>query len=118
MTKKISIELEEVKVVGITIDLGNDIQNYQSKFLALKNHERETERILEVKNFYGSNQVDVTILIDDDEDEAEIVKKAKDFVGQFGIFVGEPEVDTAFLLDKQDNDINSKLGWKEMFIYN
>ena len=116
-TKKIRVELDEVKVVSITIDLGEDIQNYMSKFLSLKNHERETREILEVRNFYGSNHVSVTLLIDEENNQTEEVERCKDWVGQFGTFVGEPEVDTAYILDKDYNGINSKLDWKELYIY-
>jgi hypothetical protein len=116
-TKKIRVELDEVKVVNIMIDLGDDIENYMSKFLALKNHERETKEILEVRNFYGSNHVSVTLLIDEESDQAEEVERCKDFVGQFGKWVGEPEVDTAYILDKDYNGINSQLDWKELYIY-
>ena len=116
-TKKIRVELEEVKVVEVLIDLGDDIQNYMSKFLALKNHERETREILEVRNFYGSNHVSVVILIDEENDQAENVERCKDWVEQFGTVIGEPEVDTAFLLDKDYNGINSQLDWKELYIY-
>ena len=115
-TKKIKVELEEVKVVNILIDLSDDIKNYMSKFLALKNHERETKEILEVRNFYGSNHVSVTFLIDE-HDEAEEVERCKDWVEQFGKLVGEPEVDTAFILDKDYNGIDSQLDWKELYIY-
>ncbi len=116
-TKKIRVELDEVKVVSITIDLSDDIENYMSKFLALKNHERETKEILEVRNFYGSNHVSVAILIDEENDQAEVVERCKDWVGQFGVIVEEPEVDTAFILDKDYNGINSQLDWKELYIY-
>ena len=116
-TKRIRIELEEVKVVNILLDLGDDLQNYMSKFLSLKNHERETREILEVRNFYGSNHVSVTMLIDELKDETKWVERCKDWAGQFGEFIGEAEVDTAFLLDKDANCIDSELDWKEMYIY-
>ena len=99
------------------IDLGEDLGLYQSRFLALKNHERETAEILEVRNFYGSNKVSVTILIDDEEDQEKEIEHCKDFVGQFGKWVGEPEVDTAFILDKDYNGIDNTLGWKELYLY-
>ena len=120
-TKKIRVELEEVKVVGITIDLGEDIQNYMSKFLSLKNHERETAEILEVLNFYGSNHVHVTFLIEDDADEAKEVEHCKDWAEQFGKVINEPEVETAYILDKEANGLSGfcgQLDGKEFYLYN
>lgn len=118
-TKKIRVELEEVKVVSVTVDLGEDLENYMSAFLSLKNHERETKEILEVRNFYRSNNVRITFLIDEeDDDEAkEEVEHCKVWAGQFGKLVSDPEVETAFILDKDSNGIDSALGYKEMYIY-
>ena len=115
-TKKIKVELEEVKVCKIMIDLHN-LQNYMDRFLALKNHERNTREILEVRGFDGSNYVEVTILIDDTEDEAKEVEHCKDFVGQFGKFVGDPEVTTAYILNKDYNGIDSIIDYKELYLY-
>ena len=115
-TKKIRVELEEVKVCRIQIDL-HDIQNYMDKFLALKNHERNTREMLEVRGFNGSNHVEVTIMLDEENDQAAEVEHCKDYVGQFGTFVGEPEVTTAYILDKEYNGIKSALDWKELYLY-
>lgn len=120
-TKKIRVELEEVKVVEVSIDLGDDLQNYMSKFLALKNHERETAEILEVRNFYGSNHVHVTFLIEDDADEAMEVEHCKDWAEQFGKVINEPEVESAYILDKQANGLSGfcdQLDGKEFYLYN
>mgnify|MGYP006916224183 CR=1 FL=1 len=67
-TKKINVEFEQAKVVNMDVDLQN-LENYMSKFLALKNHQRHTDEILDVSGFDGSNKVRVVILIDDEEDE-------------------------------------------------
>ena len=115
-TKKIRVELEEVKVCRIQIDL-HDLQNYMDRFLALKNHERNTREILEVSGINDSNCVNVTIMIDYDEDEAKEIERCKDFVGQFGTFTCEPTVETAYILDKNANDINFQLDWKELYLY-
>lgn len=115
-TKKIKVEFEEVKVVTITLDLGNDIERYQSRYLALKNHQRETKEILDVRNFYGSNQVEVTYLIEDDDEAAEI-EKVKEHAGQFGKITYDPEVETAYILDKDANGIWSALDWKEFYVF-
>lgn len=120
-TKKIRVELEEVKVVEISIDLGDDLQNYMSKFLALKNHERETAEILRVLNFYGSNHVNVTFLIEDDADEVKELEHCKDWAGQFGKVINEPEVESAYILDKQANCLSEfcgQLDGKELYLYN
>lgn len=114
-TKKIRIDFEEVKTVRILIDLGNDLENYMSMFLALKNHERETKEILEVRNFYGSNHVSIVFLIE--EDESKEVERCKDYASQFGNLVHDPEVETAFILDKDWNGLNSALDYKDVYIY-
>lgn len=82
-TKKLSIEFEECKAAFIEIDLEN-LENYMSKFLALKNHERNTREILEVSGFNRSNEVRVVILIDDEEDSEKELEKCKDYAEQFG----------------------------------
>ena len=115
--KKINVEFEEVKVVSITLDLGNDLENYMSKFLALKNHERNTDEILEVKGFNGSNSLNVVILIDEDEDEAEEVKKCKGYIEQFGE-IESYEIQTAWILDDTYWDgLSSKFDDAEWYVY-
>lgn len=115
MTKKISVEFEEVKVCIVTIDL-RDLENYKSKFLALKNHERETSKILEVRGFRDSNLVDVTFLIDEDEEESDEVLKCRDFAEYFGK-VTDSEVETAWIINRRDTDIDYRLDYKDWFIY-
>ena len=115
MTKKISVEFEEVKVCIVTIDLG-DLENYKSKFLALKNHERETSEILAVRGFRDSNSVDVTILIDEDEIESDEVMKCRDYAEQFGLVVND-RVDTAWIINRRDSDIDYRLDYNDWFIY-
>lgn len=92
------------------IDLGNDLSKYQSRFLALHNHRRDTEEILEVSNFYGSNDVCVKFFYDYVEDNSYFDKESKDFKEwfercrtwseQFG------EVKEVTLYDGSDKDIN------------
>lgn len=103
-TKKINIEMKEVKVVDIMLDLGG-LDNYMSKFLALKNHERNTREILQVRGFDGSNSVNVVILIEEDEDEATQLERCKDYIEQFGE-VEHCEVTTAWILDHDENNID------------
>jgi len=114
-TKKIKVDLEEVKVVSIMIDLGS-LERYMDRFLALKNHERHTREILEVRGFDGSNSVSVTLMIDENEDEAKEVEHCMEYVGQFGNIVGNPDVDTAFIFDKDANGIDGQLDWKELYV--
>ena len=82
-TKKINVVFEEVKVAVFDVDLKN-LENYMDKFLALKNHQRHTDEILEVRGFDGSNQVRITILIEENEPEEKEMQYCVDFVEQFG----------------------------------
>jgi hypothetical protein len=95
-TKTIKVEFEKAKVVKFIVDLAN-LKNYMDKFLALKNHERHTDEILEVSGWDGSNSVRVVMLIDED-DEAKDIELCKDYVSQFGK-IEKCEVETAWILN-------------------
>lgn len=114
-TKKINIQLEEVKVVDIMLNLGN-LDNYKNRFLALKNHERETKEILEVRGCLWSNSVNVVILIEEDEDEATQLERCKDYIEQFGE-VEHCEVTTAWILDKDANCIDGAVDYDDWFVF-
>lgn len=114
-TKKINIEMEEVKVVDIMLDLG-ELDNYMSKFLALKNHERDTREILQVRGFYGSDSVNVVVLIDEHLKETRQVERVKDFIEQFGK-VESYKVATAWVLDKDENGIDWAVDYDDWYIY-
>lgn len=115
-TKRINVEFEESKVVDIMLDLGDNIKNYMSKFLALKNHERNTDEILQVKGFNGSNHLNVVILIDDNDEKAE-VEHCKEYIEQFGKIIS-CEVKTAWILDDTYMDgLSSKFDYDEWFVY-
>lgn len=115
-TKTIKVEFEQVKVVEIMLDLAN-LENYKSKFLALKNHQRHTDEILEVSGWDGSNSVFVVLLIEEERDEAQEVEKCKDFAAQFGK-IERCEVHTAWILnDTYFPSISSELGHKDWFVY-
>lgn len=118
-TKNINVVVEEVKVIAFTIDLGNELAKYQSRFLALKNHERETEEIVEVRNFYGSNKVRVTYLLEDEEYECltEQVERCKEHVEQFGEIVSQSEIETAYTLDCGElSMMRNKIDYKELYL--
>lgn len=106
-TKKLSVEFEEVKVCKILVDLG-DLKQYMSSFLSLKNHERETPEILEVRGFRDSSRVRVVILIDENEIEENEVKHCTDFVEQFGK-ISNWEVENVYILDLDANSVQYKL---------
>lgn len=115
MTKKISVEFEEVKICIVVLDLGN-LENYKSKFLALRNHWRETSEILAVHNFRNSNSVEVTFLIDEGEKESDEVLKCRDFAEQFGLVVSD-RVETAWIINRRETDIDYQLDYKDWFVY-
>lgn len=116
-TKKVNIELEEVKVVKVLIEFTNP-DDYKSKWLALKNHERETREILAVRNFYGSNDVEVVFLIDDGMDESEEVKECRDWIEYFTYNIKECEVETAYIIDRGANGISDvELDFKGLYFY-
>jgi hypothetical protein len=114
-TKKINVEFEQVEVVDIMLDLG-DLDNYMSKFLALKNHERHTQEILQVRGFDGSNSVNVVILLEEGASTFEQVERCKDYIEQFGNIV-RYEVTTAWILNKDANGIDFTLDYVEWYIY-
>lgn len=113
MAKK--VEIQKVKVCRLQIDLKN-LENYKDRFLALKNHERNTREILEVSGINDSNCVNITILIDEYEDETKELEQCKDFVGQFGIFTCDPTIETAYIIEK-DWQLESELDYQDLYIY-
>ena len=115
-TKKIFVEFEEVRIVDFMIDLDN-LDNYMSKFLALKNHQRHTPEILEVRGFDESNHVRVVILLDEEEDEKKQVEQAKDFVEQFGDIL-QMDVDNSWILnDSYFDGVHSHFNTLDWFVY-
>lgn len=116
-TKTIKMEFEQAKVVNVTIDLG-DLERYKSRFLALKNHERETDEILGVRGFLMSNSVRVVILIDENEEENEELRKCKEWAEQFGE-IKSCKVDTAWILDDKNygDGVTSQLNFDDWYVY-
>lgn len=114
-TKKVTLQFEKGKVVEFTLDLLN-LENYKSKFLALKNHERNTQEILEVSGFNGSNSVIVVMLIGDEEGAEDYIKSCHEFIEQFGTITHE-EIKDAWLCDKQANSIEYKLDYDDWYLY-
>ena len=115
-TKKLNIVFEEVKVVKIDINLGN-LEQYKSRFLALKNHERETKEILRVRGFYDSSEVQVVFLIEDDEPESDELARCTEWAGQFGE-ITECNVETAYILDKSFNELDwGGINGKDWYVY-
>lgn len=116
MKKKITIEFEEVRVVDFLIDLDN-LDNYMSKFLALKNHQRHTPEILEVRGFDSSNHVRVVILLDEYEDEKKQVKKAEEFVEQFGEII-DTDIENSWILnDSYIDSVHTHFETLDWFVY-
>ena len=113
-TKKINVVFEEVTVIDMVVDLGN-IDDYMSAFLSLKNHERNTDEILEVRGINDSNSVHVVLLIDENSETVEI-ERSKRFVSQFGK-IERYVIDTAWILDKDANNINGALNYNEWYVY-
>lgn len=115
-TKKILVEFEEVRVVDFLIDLDN-LDNYMSKFLALKNHQRHTPEILEVRGFDDSNHVRIVILLDEYEDEKKQVEKAQEFVEQFGDIIDVDIEDSWILNDSYGDAIHTHFETLDWFVY-
>ena len=117
-TKIVKVEFEKAKVVKFIVDLEN-LENYMSKFLALKNHQRHTDEILEVSGWDGSNSVRVVLLIDED-DEAQEVKRCKEYIEQFGR-IESCDVQNAWILnDTYGDGIGATFRYKddmEWFVY-
>lgn len=115
MEKRISIIFEEVKVVKLYIDLGG-LDNYMSKFLALKNHQRNTSEILSVEGSNGSNIIELVLLIDEDENEGNEIIKCKDYAEQFGKITSY-DVENAWIVPR-DWSLDEKLNYKDWYRYN
>ena len=111
-TKNINVVFEEVKVVNIMIDLG-ELEKYMSKFLALKNHQRNTQELLSVEGINGSSKVEVVLLIDEENEESSEVQKCKDYAEQFGK-ITSCEVDTAWVVER-DGNVDSALDYDEWY---
>lgn len=116
-TKKINVEFEEVKVCDIMLDLGSDIENYMSKFLALKNQERNIHIILKVTGFNKSNHLNVVILMDAPEEDEKEVRIYKNYIKQFGKILS-CEVKTAWIInDSYSDGLSSNFGDDEWYVY-
>lgn len=83
-TYNVNIKLEEFRTLVVTIDLGNDIEQYKSSWLALCNHKREMQEILQVRNMNGNNLVIVVLDIDGSQVHESIKDNALKFATQFG----------------------------------
>lgn len=105
-TKQINVVFEEVKVAVFDVDL-KDLENYMSKFLALKNHQRHTDEILEVRGCDGSNEVRVVILIEESEPEDKEMQQCVDFVEQFGE-IKQKKVENAWILN---DNLHPQIDW-------
>lgn len=83
---------EEVRTLVVTIDLGDDIEQYRSKLLMLRNHEREMEEVLLViPNMDGSNLVTVVLDIDGSHVHESIKTDALAFASKFGNVIAHRE---------------------------
>lgn len=114
-TKKLTLQFEKGKVAVFEIDLLN-LENYKSKFLALKNHERNTEEILEVLGFNGSNSVRVVMLIGDEEGAEYEMERCHEYIEQFGTITHEG-IEDAWLCNKDENSIDYKLNHEDWYIF-
>ena len=114
MEKRISIIFEEVKVIKIHIDLAN-LDNYMYKFLVLKDHQRNTPKILSVEGSNGTNIVEIVLLIDEDENEENEIIKCKDYSEQFGKITSY-DVEKAWIVPR-DGSLDEKLNYKDWYRY-
>lgn len=76
-------ECDEVLTIVVTLDLGSDLENYMSMWLALCNHCRESAEILGVRNFAETNIVEVTYMVDN-KDMKSTLSQAREHASQFG----------------------------------
>lgn len=113
-TKQVTLHFEKNKVAVFMIDL-LDLENYMSKFLALKNHERNTEEILKVSGFNGSNLVEVVMLIGEEEGAQEEMKHCHEYVEQFGTITHE-ELTDAWICDKGADSMDYRLDFDDWYI--
>lgn len=118
-TKIVKVEFEKAKVVEFSVDLEN-LENYMSMFLALKNHQRHTKEILEVSGWDGSNSVRVVMLIEEELGEAQEVERCKEYIEQFGR-IESCDVQNAWILnDTYGDGIGATFRYKdkmEWFVY-
>lgn len=113
-TKKVTLHFEKNKVAVFTLDLLN-LENYMSKFLALKNHERNTEEILKVSGFNGSNLVEVVMLIGDTEGAYEEMEHCHEYVEQFGTITHE-ELTDAWICNQASDSMEYILDYNDWYI--
>lgn len=57
--KQIKTNVYEVEGYAVTVDLEGDLEEYAKNFLHIFNNVRESEDLVKVKNYYGSNLVTV-----------------------------------------------------------
>ena len=57
--KELKLNANETEGYAITVEVEGDVKEYAESFLHIFNNVRESQELLKVKNYYGSNDVTV-----------------------------------------------------------
>ena len=57
--KEIKAKVYELEGCAVTVDIEGDIKEYAESFLHIFNNVRESDELIKIKNYYGSNEVTV-----------------------------------------------------------
>ena len=96
--RELKMNVCETEGYAITVDVEGDIEEYAKNFLHIYNNVRESNELLKVKNYYGSNEVTVYC---DLESKDNLIKYLKAF-GE----IKECEKVLVYQLSESDYDID------------
>lgn len=57
--KQHTVKVQELEGYAVTVDIEGDVKEYAESFLHIFNNVRESEELIKIKNYYGSNEVTV-----------------------------------------------------------
>lgn len=62
--RKLKVNAHESEGYAVTVEIEGDVKEYAENFLHIFNNVRESQELLKIKNYYGSNDVTVYCELD------------------------------------------------------
>jgi hypothetical protein len=94
--KEIKMNVFETEGYAVTVNVEGNVKEYAESFLHIFNNVRESKELLNVKNYYNSNEVTVYCELDSKEDLIKYLKKFGEIKGCEKVLVyqiEEPDYD-------------------------
>lgn len=94
----VKLNAEQIEGYAITVNIEGDVQEYAMSFLHIFNNVRENKELIEVKNYYGNNEVTVYCELEAKEDTIK-------YLGSFGK-IKDCELVLMYQTEEPDYDID------------